>query len=139
MKFAFVRESIMEDLCEGPFVEFKDEIEDEQTWDALVGRIRTFLLQFSHDEEAEGAPEGPGFLIQDIAQGSWTISAEFNDQKLLSKIVFEGIASLVATEAPLVNVNIIVTVYVEESMHFIIIRKGEILIPKINGLKRFFR
>lgn len=138
MNIRYVKESIVEDLCEGPFVEFNNEVEDEKKWDATVESIKTFLLQFSHDEEAEDAPEGPGFLVQDIAQGSWSIGVEFNDETLLSRTVFEGLALILPTQEPSKNTNIIVTVYIDDSMQFIIIRRSEIIIPKIKKLKRIF-
>jgi hypothetical protein len=132
----FVTESKIDDLVNGPFELFEDGSPDAALWEKLREEIYLHLSNLSHDEEAEGSDDSPGFLLQDDHDNTKTIGLEFNDPSLISREAVSGLCAVLNRTAPAFQMAI--TVFPEENMEFIILRKDIAYIPKVKTLKRIF-
>ena len=95
-----------------------------------------YLSKISHDEEAEDANDSPGFLLQDNHDHTRTIGMEFNDPGLMSREALSGLSAVLNRTAP--DFQMAITVFPEENMEFIILKKDVAYIPKQKTFKRIF-
>jgi hypothetical protein len=136
MKIKLVSESKIYSMCDGPFEEFEDDSVDALKWSDLRNRLHAFLSKFSHEEDAQEADGTPGFLLQDDHDNTKTIGLEFNDPSLLNESIINGISEIAAQAAP--EIQMFVTIYVKEEMHYLIWRSGTLFAPKLKSLKALF-